>query len=140
MTSNAGWDTIIQSAFLSEVVAKIKSWGVRVSIFVEPDLKMVEGALACGCDRIELYTEQYASGFPKNKEEAVKPFVAAAQTADNLGIGLNAGHDLDLQNLAYLKEQIPSLLEVSIGHALIADALYFGLENTIQMYLRQLKP
>ncbi len=139
ITSNAGWDTIANKTQLTEVVAQLKSWGVRVSIFVDPDSKMVEGAKAVGADRVELYTEPYASHYHKNREEAIKPYIIAAKKADELGLGLNAGHDLDLDNLQYLHQNLPNLDEVSIGHALICDALYYGLENTIQMYLRQLK-
>jgi len=139
ITSNAGWDTLKHEKFLQEVVSKIKSYGVRVSVFVDPSLNMVEGAKRVGADRIELYTEPYASHFNQNKEAAVKPYVEAANVAHKLGLGINAGHDLDLHNLGYLKKSIPDLDEVSIGHALICDALYLGLENTIQLYLRQLK-
>ncbi|MEO1053884.1 MAG: pyridoxine 5'-phosphate synthase [Bacteroidota bacterium] len=139
LTSNAGWDTAKESAQLQEVISEIKSLGVRTSIFVEPDLAIIEGAASVGTDRIELYTEPYASGFPNGQEEAVKPYVAAAQLANELNLGINAGHDLDLKNLRFLKQQIPFLDEVSIGHALICDALYLGLENTIQLYLRELR-
>jgi pyridoxine 5-phosphate synthase len=139
ITSNAGWDTLKHEKFLHDVIAEIKSFGVRVSVFVDPAPNMVEGAKRVGADRIELYTEPYASHFNLNKEAAVKPYVEAANVAHQLGLGINAGHDLDLHNLAYLKRSIPALDEVSIGHALICDALYLGLENTIQLYLRQLK-
>jgi pyridoxine 5-phosphate synthase len=139
ITSNHGWDTIKEKDYLKEMVSLFKSAGIRVSIFVDPDLAMVEGALATGTDRIELYTEAYATEFSVNKEKAIAPYLAAAERASELGIGLNAGHDLDLRNLRYFAQQIPDLLEVSIGHALISDALYFGLENTIQLYLKQLK-
>ena len=139
LTSNAGWDTVTHESKLTAIIDRIKSWGVRTSVFVDPDLKMVEGAAKIGADRIELYTEPYASGFLKNKEVATGPYVAAAARARELGLGLNAGHDLDLHNLKHLKENIPYLGEVSIGHALICDALYYGLENTIQMYLRKLQ-
>ncbi|MBL7860373.1 MAG: pyridoxine 5'-phosphate synthase [Cyclobacteriaceae bacterium] len=139
ITSNAGWDTIKHKAFLSEIVATLKSFGVRVSVFVDPSLPMVEGAKAVGADRIELYTEPYATHYLKNKETAVIPYVLAAQRAHEIGLGVNAGHDLDLNNLRFLKTSLPYLEEVSIGHALICDALYLGLENTIQLYLRQLK-
>ena len=115
-----------------------KAAGIRVSIFVDPVIEMVEAAALTGTDRIELYTEAYAQEYAGNKEQAIKPYVAAAEAANALGLGLNAGHDLDLHNLKYFATQIPNLLEVSIGHALISDALYLGLENTIQMYLRQL--
>ena len=139
LTSNAGWDTVGEAALLKKVVREIKSSGIRVSLFVDPDEKMVEGAAKAGADRIELYTEPYASGYAKNRERAVAPYVKAAGLARRLGLGINAGHDLDLHNLRYLKESIPELDEVSIGHALICDSIYLGLENTIQLYLRQLK-
>jgi pyridoxine 5-phosphate synthase len=139
LTSCAGWDTIVHQDFLSKIISKLKKSGARVSIFVDPDIKMVEGAKAVGADRIELYTEPYAVGFLQNKELAVSQYIAAAQRAQQLGIGINAGHDLDLHNLKYLKSCIPYMDEVSIGHALICDALYYGLENTIQMYKRQLQ-
>ena len=139
LTSNAGWDTVGQATLLRSVVKEIKSLGVRVSLFVDPSEKMVEGAVASGCERIELYTEPYASQYHSNREAAVKPYVKAARLAKQLGLGLNAGHDLDLKNLKYLRQSIPELDEVSIGHALICDALYLGLENSIQLYLRELK-
>lgn len=139
LTSNAGWDTINHRETLTNIVNEIKSLGVRVSIFAEPDPKIIEGAKVCGTDRIELYTEPYASMFPQNKEKAVAPYVAAAKVAQDLGLGINAGHDLDLNNLAFLKQSIHFMDEVSIGHALICDALYYGLENTIQLYLKQLE-
>jgi pyridoxine 5-phosphate synthase len=139
ITSNAGWDTIKHKKFLTEIISEIKSIGVRVSVFVDPSTKMVECAKEIGADRIELYTEPYASQFHLNKEEAVQTYIAAARVAYEIGLGINAGHDLDLHNLAFLKKSIPTLDEVSIGHALICDALYLGLENTIQLYLRQLK-
>lgn len=139
LTSNAGWDTYANRERLQEIIATIKGWGVRTSIFVEADEKMVEGAAQCGTDRIELYTEGYARAYQQNKTEAVEPYFNAAYRAKALGIGVNAGHDLDLENLAFLKRSIPFMEEVSIGHALISDALYFGLENTIQMYLQQLR-
>jgi pyridoxine 5-phosphate synthase len=139
VTSNAGWDTIKHAALLKEIIQQLKSDGARVSIFVAPDIKMVEGAAAIGADRIELYTEPYAKGFHQNKEIAIKPYKEAAAAAHALGLGVNAGHDLDLHNLKFLKQQLPYLDEVSIGHALICDALYLGLENTIQLYLRQLQ-
>lgn len=139
LTSNAGWDTVAHARFLSGVITKIKSWGVRVSLFVNPDLAMVTGARLAGADRIELYTEPYARGYPENPSEAVAAYVAAAAHAHDLQLGINAGHDLDLHNLSFLKQSIPYLDEVSIGHALICDALYLGLENTIQLYLRQLE-
>jgi len=139
LTSNAGWDTITHKAFLKEVIARIHSSGVRVSVFIDADENIIEHAADTGTDRVELYTESYASLFPKDAAKAVAPFVKAAQAAQRVHLGLNAGHDLNLQNLKYFKDEVPGLLEVSIGHALVCDALYFGLENTIQMYRRQLK-
>lgn len=139
ITSNAGWDTVSNASFLKKVISNLKSFGVRVSVFVDPSVKMVEGAKNCGADRIELYTEPYAVGYSSNREVALKPYKLAAECAHSLGLGLNAGHDLSLVNLGYLKQQIPYLDEVSIGHALIADSLYFGLENTIPLYLRCLE-
>lgn len=139
ITSNAGWDTVTHRTFLEEVVKEVKSMGVRVSIFVDPVPRMVEGAAAVGTDRIELYTEPYAREFGLNPQVAIKPYAESARIAQSLALGVNAGHDLDLNNLRFLKENIPFLDEVSIGHALICDALYYGLENTIQLYLRQLK-
>lgn len=139
ITSNAGWDTIVHAEFLKEIIDEIKKQGVRVSVFVNPDIEMVKGAAKAGADRIELYTEPYASHYHENKDKAVLPYLTAAKAAWDLGLGINAGHDLDLNNLKFLQQSIPWLDEVSIGHALISDALYFGLENTIQLYLRQLK-
>jgi pyridoxine 5-phosphate synthase len=139
ITSNAGWDTIKHANFLKEIVRELKDSGTRVSIFVDPTVVMAEGAAEVGADRIELYTEPYASQYPTNKENAVKEYVEAARIAKSMGLGINAGHDLDLNNLKFLNRSIPYLDEVSIGHALVSDALYFGLENTIQLYLRQLK-
>jgi pyridoxine 5-phosphate synthase len=138
LTSNAGWDTQQQSAFLKKIIPEIKSLGIRVSVFVDPVDKMVEGAAAAGADRIELYTEPYATQYHQDREAAVAPYVAAARLGKQLGLGLNAGHDLDLHNLKFLRQSIPELDEVSIGHALICDALYYGLENSIQLYLRAL--
>lgn len=138
LTSNHGWDTIKHQGYLKEIITEFQSAGIRVSIFVDPVDQMIEAAATTGTDRIELYTEAYASQYHSGREAAIKPYVKAANLAAKLGLGLNAGHDLDLQNLNYFAQQIPCLLEVSIGHALISDALYFGLENTIQMYLRQL--
>jgi len=138
ITSNQGWDTITNKDFLKDIVKELKSHGIRTSIFVGTDTKLIEQAAITGTDRVELYTEPYATFFPVNPETAVKPFILAAEAATNAGLGLNAGHDLNLQNLKYFSDHIPDLLEVSIGHALISDALYYGLENTIQMYLRQL--
>jgi pyridoxine 5-phosphate synthase len=139
LTSCAGWDTIQNHDMLVEIIAILKSYGSRVSIFVDPDEKMVAGAKTTGADRIELYTEPYASGYSMDREAAVSAYIKAAAKATELGLGLNAGHDLDLINLQYLKSCIPQLDEVSIGHALICDALYYGLENTIQMYLRKIQ-
>ncbi len=136
ITSNHGWDTIKNQDYLKEIIAVFKAQNIRVSIFVDPVVEMVEAAATTGTDRIELYTEAYASGYPQNKEQVIAPYIKAAEKAVELGLGLNAGHDLDLHNLKYFAQNLPGLLEVSIGHALIADALYFGLENTIQMYLR----
>lgn len=139
LTSNAGWDMVDQSAFLKPIIKKIKSLGVRVSLFVDPVVTMVEGAADAGADRIELYTEPYAALYLKNRDQAVAPYVQAATRAHQLGLGVNAGHDLDLHNLRFLRQSLPHLDEVSIGHALICDAIYLGLENTIQLYLRELK-
>lgn len=140
ITSNAGWDTIANHDFLSQVIARFRSAGIRTSVFVETDLKMIQAAKDTGVDRIELYTEPYAAMFHNDPLKAVSPFVNAAETALRCGLGINAGHDLNLENLKFFAEKVPGLLEVSIGHALISDALYLGLENTIQMYLRQLMP
>ncbi len=139
LTSDAGWNTKENKEFLLKQCQYFKSLGIRTSIFCDPDIEMVKHAVDCGCDRIELYTESYASGYAKNREQAIAKYVAAAQEAQRQGLGLNAGHDLNLENLRYFKENIPGLLEVSIGHALVCDALYLGLENTIQLYLRALK-
>jgi len=139
LTSNHGWDTIKHQSYLKDIIAGFKSEGIRVSIFVDPAEEMIEAAKQTGTDRVELYTEAYASNYHSDKEFAIKPYIAAAQIANNLGLGINAGHDLDLHNLNYFSKNIPGLLEVSIGHALICDSLYLGLENTIQMYLRELK-
>lgn len=138
LTSNAGWDTIKNQQKLQEIINLIKGWGVRCSIFVEPEEKMIEGAKDTGTDRVELYTEMYARKFLENPVKAVVPYNKAANKAKELGIGLNAGHDLDLDNLHFLYQQIPFMDEVSIGHALICDAIYYGLENAIQLYLREL--
>jgi pyridoxine 5-phosphate synthase len=139
ITSNAGWDTIKNQSRLKDLTAEFKSLGIRTSIFVDASEIMVEAAATTGTDRIELYTEPYASDFHKNKEQAIAPYIKAAKLAVDLKLGLNAGHDLDLHNLRYFRKHIPGLLEVSIGHALICDALYLGLENTIQLYLRELE-
>lgn len=139
ITSNAGWDTIANREFLVEKVKLFKSKGIRVSIFVDPVVEMIQGAAECGADRIELYTEAYARHYAENREMAIAPYVTAAAEAHYLGLGINAGHDLNLENLHYFVERIPYVDEVSIGHALISDALYYGLENTVQLYLRELK-
>ncbi len=138
ITSSEGWDTFRHEELLSETIASLKNMGVRTSIFIAPDKEMIKGAAQVGTDRIELYTEAYASGFAKDKEASVLPYVESALFAEELGLEVNAGHDLDLHNLSYFYEKIPNLKEVSIGHALVCDALYHGLENTIQLYLRQL--
>lgn len=138
ITSNAGWDTVRHADHLRRLIETFQADNIRVSIFVDADERMVEGAKAVGTDRIELYTEPYATHYPTDREAAVAPFVRAAELAQQLGLGLNAGHDLSLDNLQFFAERVPGLLEVSIGHALIADALYFGLENTIQLYRRAL--
>ncbi|MDM8002006.1 MAG: pyridoxine 5'-phosphate synthase [Bacteroidota bacterium] len=139
ITSNAGWDTKKNLAFLTDVIARFHEKGIRTSIFTGTDQEIIEYAARTGTDRIELYTEPYASMYPSDRDAAVTPFVNAAIIAREAGLGINAGHDLDLNNLAWLHSHIPWLMEVSIGHALIADALYYGLENTIQMYLRELR-
>lgn len=140
LTSNHGWDTIKNQAYLQKMVALFKSAGIRVSIFVDPVVDMVKAAKDTGTDRIELYTEAYAKDFLNDPEKAIEPYVLAAQEANKLGIGINAGHDLDLNNLAYFAKNIPNLLEVSIGHALVCDSLYLGLENTIKQYRSKLTP
>ncbi|MFI2741108.1 pyridoxine 5'-phosphate synthase [Zhouia sp. PK063] len=139
ITSNAGWNTIKYKDFLVDVIKEFKSNGIRTSIFVDPDIKMIEGAALTGTDRIELYTESFASAFEKGNKEGVKPYIEAAFVAQKNNLGINAGHDLNLENLKYFKENIPGLLEVSIGHALISEALYLGLENTVQLYLQKLQ-
>ncbi|HEV2355823.1 MAG TPA: pyridoxine 5'-phosphate synthase, partial [Puia sp.] len=139
ITSNHGWDTIRHKAYLIDTVRRFKDAGIRVSLFIDPVLAMVEGAAETGTDRIELYTEAYAREFPENPEVAIAPYYSAAVRAGELGLQLNAGHDLDLQNLRYFCSRIPGLEEVSIGHALICDALYLGFENAIQLYRRQLQ-
>jgi pyridoxine 5-phosphate synthase len=139
ITSNEGWDTVTHSKFLKDIIKELKSQGIRTSVFTGTELRMIEHAALTGTDRIELYTEPYAKEFPVDPARAVEPFVIAAKTAQKVGLGLNAGHDLNLHNLKFFKDHIPGLLEVSIGHALISDAIYFGLENTIQLYLRQLR-
>ncbi|MEZ4810504.1 MAG: pyridoxine 5'-phosphate synthase [Allomuricauda sp.] len=140
ITSNAGWDTLKHKDFLVDVIKTFKASGIRTSIFVDPNVEMVKGALETGTDRIELYTESFAHKFAQGKkEEAIKPFADAAKMAHQLGLGINAGHDLSLENIQYFKENIPHLLEVSIGHALICESIYLGLENVVNMYLHRLK-
>jgi pyridoxine 5-phosphate synthase len=140
LTSDHGWDTIIHHDYLSGMIKLFRENGIRVSIFVDPVISMIEGAAATGTDRVELYTESYAREFQQGKkEEAIAPYVAAARKAKELGLGINAGHDLDLHNLPFLLKQIPWIDEVSIGHALICDAIYLGFENTIQLYKRALQ-
>ena len=139
LTSDSGWDTVKNEAFLKDVIQQLQSAGIRVSLFMDTEQKFIEGAKKVGADRIEFYTGKYAHDFLVNKEKAVADHTVCAQFAANLGLGINAGHDLNLDNLKYYKDHVPGLLEVSIGHALISDALYFGLKNTIQMYLRQLR-
>ncbi|MBR2931811.1 MAG: pyridoxine 5'-phosphate synthase [Rikenellaceae bacterium] len=137
ITSNAGWNTVAHREFLTEMCERFHREGIRVSIFVDPDPEMVSGAKACGADRVELYTEAYAAGYHTDREKAIEPYIAAAERAREVGLGLNAGHDLNLDNLRYFLTRIPWVDEVSIGHALISDALYFGLENTVALYLRE---
>ncbi|MBR9915371.1 MAG: pyridoxine 5'-phosphate synthase [Algicola sp.] len=139
ITSNAGWDTIKHKAFLTDVISEFKSHGIRTSIFVDPVLTMVEGAKNTGADRIELYTESFAHDYALGNKSAIEPFVKAAELSNELGLGVNAGHDLSLGNIKFFKEQIPGLLEVSIGHALVSESLYYGIENVIQMYLQRLQ-
>lgn len=139
ITSNAGWDTVRNRDFLTDVCAAFRQKGIRTSIFVDPEPKMAEGAARCGCDRIEMYTESYASGFRISPSEAIAPFIRTAEEARRCGLGLNAGHDLNLENLEYFIRNIPWTDEVSIGHAIICDALYMGLEQTIQAYLSKVK-
>lgn len=138
LTSNCGWDTIKNKSYLTDIIGRLKQT-CRVSVFVNADPKMVCGAKECGADRVELYTESYASNYTKDREKAIEPFVIAAKEAERCGLGLNAGHDLSLENLHYFKTRIPNLAEVSIGHALICDALYYGIANTVQMYKRLIK-
>lgn len=138
LTSDHGWDTIRHKDYLTEIIRTFRAAGIRTSIFVDPLLEMVEGAVATGTDRIELYTEAYAREYQYNREQAISPYIKASKLANELGLGINAGHDLDLQNLRYFAENLPFLDEVSIGHALICDALYLGYENAIQLYKRQL--
>lgn len=139
ITSNAGWDTIRNRSFLTEICSEFKSKGIRTSIFVDPDPKMAEGAALCGCDRVELYTESYASMYHQDRDAAIAPFIRTAEAARDAGLGLNAGHDLNLDNLEFFIRNIPWTDEVSIGHAIICDALYMGLEKTINAYLTKVK-
>ena len=139
ITSNAGWDAIKHKDFLTEICSEFKKKGIRTSIFIDPKPEMAEAAALCGCDRVELYTEGYASMYPINKEAAINPYVCTAEAARACGLGLNAGHDLNLDNLAYFIQNIPWTDEVSIGHAIICDALYMGLEKTIQEYLSKVR-
>ena len=139
LTSNHGWDTITHQSYLQEIIAEFQEAGIRVSIFVDPDEKMIEGAAQTGTDRIELYTEGYAQKFTQNPDLAIAPYRKAADLATQLNLGVNAGHDLDIHNLQFFAQHVPQLVEVSIGHALVCDCLYLGMENTIQRYLHQLK-
>ena len=138
ITSSSGWDTIKFQSYLKNIISKLKNSGIRTSIFVDPIIDIIQGAKECGADRIELYTEDYANNYNLNKDKAIEPYVIAAKKANEMGLGINAGHDLNLNNLNFFANNIPNLLEVSIGHALISDAIYLGLENTIQMYKRLL--
>lgn len=139
ITSNAGWDTITHSSFLKEVISRCQKAGIRTSIFIDPDPEMIRGALHTGTDRVELYTEAYAREYSANRVAAVKKYTEAARTAHEIGLGLNAGHDLSLENIEFFKENVPELQEVSIGHALICESLYLGLENVINMYKHKLR-
>jgi len=139
ITSNAGWDTVKHQSFLKEVIQEFKQNGIRTSIFIDTDFKLIEAAAETGADRIELYTEEFASQFYLGNKEAIKPYTEAAVLANKLGLGINAGHDLSLENIKFFKQSIPNLAEVSIGHALIAESLYLGLENVVNMYLHRLK-
>jgi len=139
VTSNKGWDTIRHKSFLTDIIAELKRDGIRVSVFVDPEETIVEGAKAAGADRIELYTGPYAENFPAHPEEAISKYISAAKLAHEIGLGINAGHDLNLHNLKFFADHIPNLSEVSIGHAIICDSIYLGLENTIQLYLRMLQ-
>ena len=136
LTSNAGWNCLEEEDFLKPIIEKFKAKSIRVSIFLDPVVSQVDAAKSCGTDRIELYTEAYADGYPQDKESAIAPYIETANRANELGIGVNAGHDLNLENLTYFVKNIPNLKEVSIGHALISDALYYGLNNVVQMYKR----
>lgn len=139
LTSNAGWNTVENQAFLKDIIAQLKDAGIRTSIFIETDEEMIRAAKSTGADRIELYTESYASEFSAGKEKAIAPFIRAAEIANEVGLGINAGHDLSLENLAYFNANIPNLLEVSIGHALVSDALYLGMSNAVKMYKNALR-
>ncbi|MDY0780869.1 pyridoxine 5'-phosphate synthase [Tenacibaculum sp. IB213877] len=139
ITSNAGWDTISNQSYLQEVIAEFKNTGIRTSIFIDTDLKLIEAAAKTGADRIELYTEHFAKEYEKGNKDAVKPYTEAAILAHDLGLGINAGHDLSLDNIKFFKENIPNLAEVSIGHALISESIYLGLENVVNMYLHRLQ-
>ena len=139
LTSNAGWDTMSHKGFLTEVISEFKSNGIRTSIFVDPVLNMIEGAKATGTDRIELYTESFAHQYGLGNKKAIEPFTKAAELCNDIGLGVNAGHDLSLNNIKFFKDHIPGLLEVSIGHALVSESLYLGIENVVQMYLHKLK-
>lgn len=138
LTSDNGWDTVRHADFLKDILTQLNSWGIRSSLFLNPESNMLEGAAACGADRVEFYTGPYARQFSKDPDAAIKAYAQTALLANQLNIGINAGHDLNLDNLKYFKQRIPGLLEVSIGHALVCDALYFGMENTIGMYKMQL--
>ena len=139
ITSNAGWDTITNQSYLNEVISEFKNAGIRTSIFIDTDLKLIEAAAKIGTDRIELYTEHFASAYDKGNKQAIKPYTEAANLAHNLGLGINAGHDLSLDNVEFFKQNIPNLAEVSIGHALISESLYLGLQNVVNMYLHRLQ-
>ncbi len=139
ITSNAGWDTIKYGDYLKPLILLFRAEGIRTSLFIDPIPQRIEAAKEIGADRIELYTEAYAAQYHLNREKAIEPYIVAARVAKDVGLGINAGHDLDLQNLNYFKQNIPELKEVSIGHALISDALYLGLENTVNLYLRELQ-
>ncbi len=139
ITSNAGWDTITHKSFLTEVISEFKRAGIRTSIFIDTDLKLIEGAKATGADRIEFYTEEFATQYEKGNKQAIEPYIKAAELAHNLGLGINAGHDLSLDNIQFFAQNIPNLDEVSIGHALISESIYLGLQNVINMYINKLK-
>jgi len=139
LTSNAGWDTITNQSYLKEVISEFKNNGIRTSIFIDTDLKLIEAAARTGADRIELYTEKFATEYDLGNRNAIKPYTAAAILANNIGLGINAGHDLSLENIKFFKENVPNLAEVSIGHALISESLYLGLENVVNMYLHRLQ-